>query len=55
MTDPKKARCWDKTWKYTPKDATDLKATFKRIRREMKEAEAVRESANVQPIRVKGK
>jgi hypothetical protein len=52
MTDPTKARCWDKDWRYVPKDATDVAKTFARIRRQMKEDQAVKKSANVKPIKL---
>lgn len=52
MTDPTKAKCFDKTWKYKPSGSTDLKATFARIRREQREAEAAKPApANVKPIK----
>lgn len=54
MSDPKKARCYDKNWRYTRHEATDLQALFKRIRREMAEA-AKKQPANVKPIKAKEK
>lgn len=49
MTDPKKARCFDKSWKYTPSNETDLHALFKRIRRQLKE-QAAKPAPNVKPL-----
>ena len=37
--------------KYTKASETDVAATFRRIRREMKAAEAVKQVATVRPIR----
>jgi hypothetical protein len=34
---PAQRKRWkDKAWKYTPANATDIRATFKRVRREQK-------------------
>lgn len=41
-TDPKRARCFDKDWKYVPRESTDVAKTFARIRRQQKEAEAAK-------------
>lgn len=55
MTDPKKALCLTKEWKYTPHDATDLHSLFRRIRRQIKEAEAAKKPAsNVKALPKKG-
>lgn len=54
MTDPKQAKCFDKDWRYTPANSTDIAKTFARIRRQQKEVEAVKAS-NVRRIAVKGK
>lgn len=37
MTDPKKARCYDPSWRYTRSEATDVAKTFARAKRQMKE------------------
>ena len=50
MSDPKRARCYDKDWRYTPQSESDIRKTFARIRRQQKEEEAAR-PANVKPIR----
>lgn len=44
-----KAKCWDRTWNYVPAVATNVAATFARIRRERAEAKA--KPANVEPIK----
>jgi hypothetical protein len=50
MTDPKQARCLDPEWKFY-RD-TDLDRTFRRVRRQMKEAEQAKPiPVNVRPIK----
>lgn len=44
MTDPKRARCFDKDWKYSPEAESDIRKTFARIRRQMKEADAAKQT-----------
>jgi hypothetical protein len=53
MTDPKRARCFDKDWTYTPSGSTDIRKLFKRIEREQKKAEPA-PATNVKPLRKKG-
>lgn len=51
-----KARCFDPNWKYVKKEATDVRRTFARVRREMKqqaEAEAA-SRVHVTPIKRTG-
>lgn len=38
-------------WKYIPASSTNVAATFARIRREMKEAEAAKQEPKVRQIR----
>lgn len=45
MTDPTRARVFDKSWKYTKRDESDIRKTFARVRREQKAAEAARPPA----------
>ena len=47
------AKRWkDKEWRYVRSEATDLHATFRRIRRQMKEAEAAKKpAAKVTPLK----
>lgn len=53
MTDPTKARCWDPAWKYVPHEATDIRKTFARIKRQQKEAaeQEAAKSVNVKQLR----
>lgn len=51
MTDPKKARCFDPSWRYYPEAESDIRRTFARIRRQLKEAEAVKNAQNVRSIK----
>lgn len=53
MTDPKRARCFDKDWRYVPSNETDISKTFARLKRQQKEAEAAREKQpkNIAPIK----
>lgn len=46
MTNPKGKLWQDKTWKYVPSESTDLHALFKRIRKQIKEAEAAKKPAS---------
>lgn len=55
MSDPLRKRLLERTFKYTKSGETDVARTFARIRRQMKEAEAIQESANIKPIRAKVK
>ena len=50
------AKRWkDKEWRYVRSEATDLHATFRRIRRQMKEAEAAKKPpTNVKALPKKG-
>jgi hypothetical protein len=47
-----KARLLDKSFKYVPAAETDIRATFKRIRREMAAAKKAA-PANVKPLKRK--
>lgn len=50
MTDPKIARCYhDPDWKYVPRDLTNIRATFERVRASM-EGKAT-QPANVKPLK----
>ena len=49
MTDPKRARCFDKGWKYVPSGETDISRTFRRVKRELAEA-AKAKPANVKAL-----
>jgi hypothetical protein len=44
MTDPRQAKCLDKSWKYVNKDESDIRKTFVRIRRQLKEEEAAKQA-----------
>ena len=50
----KLARMVNKDFKYTPAARTDIRKTFERIRREMKEAEAEK-SAIIRPMKRQAK
>lgn len=41
MTDPKRARCFDKDWKYVPAQNTDIRKTFSLARAEQQKAKPV--------------
>jgi hypothetical protein len=41
----------DRSFKYTPSVETDLRATFKRIRRERQQAEEARKATYQPPVR----
>lgn len=50
----KKPTLMDPKFKYVPAAETNLHATFRRIRRELKEAEAAKKPpANVKPLKAK--
>lgn len=52
MSDPKRARCFDPDWRYTPHEATDIRKLFAKVRRQQKaEAEAAAKPANVKQLR----
>jgi hypothetical protein len=53
MSEATKKRWKDPTWKYVPREATDIRKTFARVKRQQKEAEAVK-AAKVTPIKTKG-
>lgn len=54
MSDPKRARCFDRDWSYTPSGSTDIRKLFNKVRREQKEA-AKQPPANVKQLKAKGK
>lgn len=39
---------WDKSFKYTPAVQTDIRKTFAKVRREMREKEAARQQAEAE-------
>lgn len=51
MSDPTRKRLLERTFKYTRASETDLEATFRRIRRQQKEADSIKESANVKQLK----
>ena len=51
MSDPKTARCFDKHWKYTKSESTDLRALFNRVRRQLAEAQAVKQEPKVRQLK----
>lgn len=53
MTDPTKARCWDKNWRYYNSADTDVRRTWNRILRQMKDSESLKQSANVKPLKAR--
>ena len=56
MSEALRKRWLDKSWRYTRSESTDISRTFAKARKAMKDAEALRESENVKPIRsAKGK
>lgn len=52
MSEATKKRWQDKAWKYTPAEETDLHATFRRIRKQMKEQEK-KPAPNVRSLKKK--
>lgn len=48
MIDARRARCWDKDWKYTKAEATDIRVLFERVRAQLKPAPAL--PANVRSL-----
>lgn len=55
MSDPTLKRWKTKEWTYYPANDTDISRTFRRIRREQKEAEAAKKPAsNVKALTKKG-
>lgn len=51
MSEARKPRLLDPSFKYVPASKTNIAATFARIRRQLKEAEQAKQAANVRPLK----
>jgi hypothetical protein len=49
--DPRDGGLRNKKWRYVPARDTNVAATIARFKKHMKEADAVKQAANVKPIR----
>lgn len=53
MSEALRKRLLDPAFRYVKASETDVSKTWARVRRQLKEAEAVKQAANVKPIRDK--